>query len=135
MRILCSFLIAALVAMFSAPTSAQSLYDPATGGLYGSQTQRQLDGGYSLQPWSTPDDSYKSFNRSLQDSRNRESVSDLLNRQRSDLRRREEQDRLQNEIRELESENRRLRAFRAQERDRQRRYDPASGIWSPARSQ
>ena len=59
MRILCSFLIAALVAMFSAPTSAQSLYDPATGGLYGSQTQRQLDGGYSLQPWSTPDDSYK----------------------------------------------------------------------------
>ena len=88
-----------------------------------------------VQPWSTPDDSYKSFNRSLQDSRNRESVSDLLNQQRLDLRRREEQDRRENEIRDLEAENSRLRALRAQERDRQRRYDPASGIWSPARSQ
>ncbi len=107
MRFICSFLIAAVVAMFSTPASTQSLYDPATGGLYGSQTQRQLDSGYSLQPWG-----------------NQSSWQD-----------RQDQYRLENEIRQLESENRRLRALRAQELDRQRRYDPASGIWSPARSQ
>lgn len=78
--------------------------------------------------------SYESFrNRWLQDDRNKESVSDLLNQQRLDLRRREEQSRRENEIRDLENENRRLRALRAQELDRQRRRDPASGIWSPAR--
>lgn len=43
--------------------------------------------------------------------------------------------RLQNQIWELETENYRLRALRAQERDRQRRFDPGSGLWSPARRQ
>ncbi len=107
MRFICSFLIAAVVAMFSTPASAQSLYDPSTGGLYGAQTQRQLDSGYSLQPWD-----------------NQPSWQD-----------RQDQYRLEDEILGLEHENRRLRALSAQERDRQRRYDPASGISSPARSQ
>ena len=46
MRFICSFLIAAVVAMFSTPASAQSLYDPSTGGLSGAQTQRQIDCDY-----------------------------------------------------------------------------------------
>lgn len=91
MHIIRSFLIVAAVAIFSTPLPAQSLYDPATGGLYGSQTQRQLDGGYSLQPWNNPP--------SWQD--------------------RQEQSRRENEIRDLENENRRLRALRS--RDRQLR--------------
>lgn len=107
MYVIQAFLFVTLMAVFNMPASAQSLYDPTTGGLYGSQTQRQLDSGYSLQPWD-----------------NRPSWQE-----------RQEQSRRETEIRDLEHENRRLRALRAQELDRQRRRDPASGIWSPARSQ
>ena len=106
MRFIRSSLITAAVAMLAAPVSAQSL-----------------------------NDSYDSFRRSLQDSYNRESVADLLNRQRLDLRQRAKQDAMQNDLRALEAENSRLRGLRAQERDQQRRRDAASGIWSPARSQ
>ena len=91
MYLIFSFLIAAAMAMFSTSASAQSLYDPATGGLYGAQTHRQLDSGYSLQPWNSQP--------SWQDRQN--------------------QYRRENEIRQLESENRRFRALRA--RDRQLR--------------
>ena len=105
MYIIRSFLIAALVAMFGTPASAQSLYDPLTGGLYGAPPP--YAGG---------------------------SVQDRLNQGWSDFRRQQEQDALQNDINALKRENTRLRALRAQELDRQRRYDPASGIWSPARS-
>ena len=111
MRIIDTFLIVAVMVMLAMPASAQSLYEP----------------------WYTPDDSYESFNRALQDSRGRDSVADTLNRQQREWNEQRARDRQRYEIQRLEDENRRLRALRAQERDRQRRYDPASGIWSPAR--
>ena len=104
--------LAAVVAMLATPAIAQSRYEP----------------------WYTPDDSYESFNRSLQDSRNSESVQDRLNRQRSFLRRRQEQERLQNEIRDLEHENRRLRALRAQEhnaREMKRNWPDSPNLYKP----
>ena len=105
MYLIRSFLIAAAVAMLAAPVGAQGF-----------------------------NDSYDSFRRSLQDSYPRESVADILNRQQREMNRRDEQQRRQWEIDALRHENTRLRALRAQEFDRQRRRDPASGIWSPARS-
>ena len=85
MRIICSFLIAAVAAMLSTSASAQSPYDPATGGLYGLQPSWDSQSDWRNQPsWQDRQDQYQ----------------------------------LEDEIRELEHENRRLRALRAQEREK-----------------